>query len=199
MDAIVKKMWALAYKYGYGTTDLSITEPSVGTGNFLKYAPPEANIVGYDINPYSVLISQILFPHATIIQQSFEKLFISRNQSIRNKILPLAKYSLVIGNPPYGKAESKFMAMGEKNYTKVANWVEYFITRGLDLLNSGGLLIYVVGAEQYNGGKLFLDGPITAAKKEINKKAMLVDAYRLPANLFERTGVSTEILVFKKY
>ena len=29
-------------------------------------------------------------------------------------------------------------------------------------------------------------------------KANLVDAYRLPTNIFDRTGVSSEILVFKK-
>lgn len=113
--------------------------------------------------------------------------------------MDLPKYSLVIGNPPYGKLQSKYIGMGEDKYTKATNWVEYFITRGLDLLHSGGLLIYIIGAEQKNGGSMFLDSDITPAKKDIFDKAMLIDAYRLPTNLFERTGVSSEIVVFKKH
>lgn len=197
-DAIVKKMWGLAYKYGYGTSDKSVLEPSVGTGNFLRYAPEDARIVGYDINETSVKICQICFPHANIFLKPFEETFIFQNKSIKDDLQDLEKYSLVIGNPPYGTAKSMLLGMGEAKYTKVTNWVEYFITRGLDLLLPSGLLIYVVGAEQYNGGKLFLDTPMSKAKEDIAEKAVLLDAYRLPRKIFERTGVSTEILVFKK-
>jgi len=197
-DLIVKKMWALAYKYGYGTTNLSVLEPSVGTGQFLKFAPKDALIKGYDINPYSAKIASIVFPHANISVKSFEQLFINRNQTVGKRISNLEKYSLVIGNPPYGKAESKYLSMGEKSYTNASSWVEYFITRGIDLLIPGGLLIYIVGAEQFNGGKLFLDGSSSKVKEVISRKAALIDAYRLPANLFERTKISSEILVFKK-
>ena len=199
-DEIVKKMWGLAYKYGFGSKkDQSVLEPSVGIGAFLKYAPLDGIVDGIDINKYSVKISTILFPKADIKQRSFEQYFISRNSSIKNKIMDLPKYSLVIGNPPYGKLQSKYIGMGEDKYTKATNWVEYFITRGLDLLHSGGLLIYIIGAEQKNGGSMFLDSDITPAKKDIFDKAMLIDAYRLPTNLFERTGVSSEIVVFKKH
>jgi hypothetical protein len=78
------------------------------------------------------------------------------------------------------------------------NWIEYFIVRGLDLLVKDGLLIYIVGAEQRNGGTLFLDSKMSKVKEMIFSKAKLIDAYRLPVNIFERTGVSSEILVFKK-
>jgi len=198
-DEIVKKMWGLAYKYGYGSSIGSdVVETSAGTGNFFMYAPTDARKVAYEINPYSIEILKILYPDVETNKMPFEKLFIKRNKSIGGKMNDLPKFSLCIGNPPYGKISSYYFKMGEDKYTKATSFVEYFISRGLDLLVPGGLLIYVVGAEQYNGGKLFLDSGITPAKELIHEKAELLDAYRLPANLFERTGVSTEILVFKK-
>lgn len=198
-DAVVKKMWALAYKYGFGTfSNPHIMEPSVGTGNFFKYAPTDAELFGNEINDYSKRVCEILYPKAMITLQPFEKNFISKNNSIKNKLNDIHKYHLVIGNPPYGRAVSKYLAMGESDYTKATSFTEYFITRGLDLLHPGGLLIFVVGAEQYNGGTLFLDSGISVVKKNIFDKAQLVDAYRLPTKIFERTGVASEILVFKK-
>ena len=198
-DAVVKKMWALAYKYGFGTfTNPHILEPSVGTGNFFKYAPTDAELFGNEINNYSKRVCEILYPKAMITLQPFEKNFISKNNSIKGKLNDVHKYHLVIGNPPYGRAVSKYLAMGESDYTKATSFTEYFITRGLDLLHPGGLLIFVVGAEQYNGGTLFLDSGISVVKKNIFDKAQLVDAYRLPTKIFERTGVASEILVFKK-
>lgn len=198
-DAVVKKMWALAYKYGFGTfSNPHIMEPSVGTGNFFKYAPTDSELFGNEINNYSKRVCEILYPKAMITLQPFEKNFISKNNSIKNKLNDIHKYHLVIGNPPYGRAVSKYLAMGESDYTKATSFTEYFITRGLDLLHPGGLLIFVVGAEQYNGGTLFLDSGISVVKKNIFDKAQLVDAYRLPTKIFERTGVASEILVFKK-
>jgi type I restriction-modification system DNA methylase subunit len=199
-DEVVKRMWGLAYKYGYGNIgDNSVFEPSVGTGNFIKYAPKDVYVSGNEINKYSQYICSACFPFANITLQPFEKNFISKNNdSIKGKIDNLQKYSLVIGNPPYGELNSIYVGMGENKYTHASNFTEYFITRGLDLLVKDGLLIYVVGAEQKNGGTLFLDSANNKCKQIINDKAYLLDAYRLPTNIFERTKVSSEIVVFKK-
>ena len=59
------------------------------------------------------------------------------------------------------------MGMGEKSFSKAKNYIEYFILRGLDLLNSEGLLIYIIGAETGGGGKPFLDQPMTKTKEMI--------------------------------
>jgi len=75
-DEIVKKMWGLAYKYGYGASiGTSVLEPSVGTGNFFKYAPSEARKVAYEINSYSLRITQILYPDVEVKKAPFEKIF----------------------------------------------------------------------------------------------------------------------------
>jgi len=198
-DEVVKKMWGLAYKYGYGAIgDNSVFEPSVGIGAFLKYAPENVDVAANEINRYSAMICHILYPNARTTLMPFEKNFIKQNLSIKGKVENLKKYSLVIGNPPYGSLSGIYIPMGEDKYTNAANWVEYFILRGLDILQQDGLLIYIVGAEQYNGGTMFLDSPLTKAKKAIFEKADLIDAYRLPNKIFERTGVSSEIVIFKK-
>jgi len=198
-DEIVKKMWALAYKYGYGSFgDGSVFEPSVGIGAFLKYAPKEVKVVANEINKYSAKICSILYPHADVQLMSFEKNFIKNNLTIKSNIDNLDKYNLVIGNPPYGPAQSKYMKFGEDKYIKAGNFTEYFISRGLDLLYKDGLLVYIVGAEQHSGGTLFLDSATSKVKEGIFQKGELLDAYRLPINVFERTGVSSEILIFKR-
>lgn len=199
-DDIVKKMWGLAYKYGYGTLgDNSVFETSAGIGNFVKYAPKDVKVVCNEINKYSVKILEILYPDATIYLKYFEQNFITKdNKSMKSKIDGLDKYSLIIGNPPYGELTGKYIGMGEDAYTKAGNFCEYFITRSLDLLVQDGLLIYIVGAEQLNGGTLFLDSKMSKVKEIIFDKAHLIDAYRLPVKVFERTGVSSEILIFRK-
>jgi type I restriction-modification system DNA methylase subunit len=131
-----------------------------------------------------------------IIVQPFETAFIKRNSSVRGSVTP--KYDLVIGNPPYGKFEGRYAGMGEKDFTKASNYIEYFITRSLDLLNDDGLLVFIVGAEVANGGKLFLDSQPNLVKSRIALQADLIDAYRLPNGVFDRTDVVSDIIVLRK-
>jgi hypothetical protein len=91
-----------------------------------------------------------------------------------------------------------YAGMGEKSYTKANNYIEYFISRGLDLLERDGLLIYIIGTEVSAGGKPFLQQPMTPVKNSIMEKGELVDAYRLPNGVFETTDVLTDIVVFRK-
>jgi len=193
---ICKKMWGLAYKHGYKGG--SILEPSCGIGEFFKYAPLDAYITAYEPEKYSYLIAKILFPNVKIINSVFEKIFIKDKESIKNKIQGMTKYDLIIGNPPYGKIAGYFMGMGEIDYTNSGNFVDYFITRGLDLLNKGGLLIYIIGTEVAEGGTPFLQKGLTKVKEIINSKAELIDAYRLPNGVFDTTDVLSDIVVFKK-
>jgi uncharacterized protein YkvS len=197
-EPIVKKMWGLAYKYGFNN-DQNVLEPAAGVGRFITFAPDKSKVTALDINPYLVKICKILFPESSIKEMHFERLFLNNNKSIKDKTTNMQQYGLVIGNPPYGKIDGgKWMSMGEDKYTRATNYAEYFISRGLDLLMSGGLLIYIIGAELRNGGKLFLNSGITPAKEKIMEKADLIDAYRLPSDIFERTGVTTEIVILRK-
>jgi hypothetical protein len=195
-SAVVEKMWGLAYKYGYKGG--KVLEPACGTGEFIKYAPHQKKVTGYEINKYSARICKILYPDANIFLKPFEELFIKNRDTIKGKTLTLDKYSLVIGNPPYGNFEGLYAGMGEKAYTRAQNYIDYFIFRGLDLLESGGLLVFIVGAEPSTGGRLFLEQQMNSCKKEIAEKADLLDGYRLPNGIFERTDVTSDIIVLQK-
>jgi len=189
-DAIVQKMWGLAYKYGYALGD--VLEPACGIGNFIKYAPPTTNIVGYEINPYSNRIAEILYPHATIYQQPFETLFFAGNVHLKGDYSG-DKFDLVIGNPPYGEFSGKWAGMGEKKWTGATEYDQYFITRGLDLLNENGLLIFIVPSSFLSNGSKY-----NKLKDKIAAKADLIDAYRMPQRVFKTTDIGTDIVVFKR-
>ena len=205
-DTVIEKMWGLAHKHGYDGG--SILEPSIGVGSFFnrQFVPEHVYKVAYETNKYSAKIVSILYPEVFLndnpwtgeTQESmyFEEVFIKNNYTVRDKVGN--PYSLVIGNPPYGSAQGKFLAMGEKSYTNAKNYIDYFISRGLDLLKPSGLLIYIVGAEVAAGGKPWLDQGNSKAKEAIDRKADLIDAYRLPNGVFERTDVVSDIIVMRK-
>lgn len=90
------------------------------------------------------------------------------------------------------------MAMGEQQYTKAQAYDEYFIIRGLDVLKPGGLLLYIIGSEVANGGIPLLQRKKTKATLEIVQRGELIDAYRLPNGVFDRTDVLPDIVVFQK-
>jgi len=193
---IAKKMWGLAYKHGFEGG--FVLEPSCGIGEFIKYAPEQEMVQGYEINETSAKICKILYPKSNIKVEPFEKMFIKNNYTIKGQINGMNKYSLVIGNPPYGSMGGLYAGMGEKDYAKANNYIDYFILRGLDLLQSGGLLVFIIGVEVAAGGTPYLEQGVTENKKLVSKIADLVDAYRLPNGVFERTDVLTDIVVFKK-
>lgn len=193
---IAEKMWALAYKHGFNGGD--VLEPAAGIGEFVKYAPDQKRITAYEINKYSAQILKILYPQAAVHHKYFEELFIVNRNTIKAKLQNLKKYELVIGNPPYGDFQGTFAGMGEKQYTRAANYIDYFIFRGLDLLKPGGLLVFIVGAEVASGGTPFLAQQMNKCKEEIMEKADLIDAYRLPNGVFDRTDVLTDIIVLKR-
>lgn len=203
-DLIVQKMWALAIKHGF--VGGNAIEPSCGAGVFMRLAPHTKHLkheivfTGYEISKYSHAIASILFPKATIHNQFFEQRFIEKNKSVGAKYK--GNQHLVIGNPPYGDvkggAGGKYFAMGEDTYSGAYNYDEYFILRGLDCLESGGLLVFIVGAEVANGGKTFLQRNDTPCKDKIAAKSDILEAYRLPNGVFDRTDVLSDIIVLRK-
>ena len=70
-DYICELMWNLAYRYGYEPTG-TVLEPSLGTGNFLKWASDLSKCYGFEINPVSKRICEILYPESRIYEGYFD-------------------------------------------------------------------------------------------------------------------------------
>ena len=196
-DQVVKVMWKLCVKYGYAGG--SVLESSAGSGRFLRYAPPQADITAYEINPTTATILRVLYPQATVHNQPFERMFIGKNNNtLGGKVDHLRNFELAIGNPPYGKFESAEAAMGEKQYTRATNNIEYFIYRTLDVLRPGGLCCQLVGGEPATGALRFLQSGLSATKKKIMDMAELVEAHVLPEGVFDRSSSIGEIILLRK-
>ena len=187
---LVRYLWALAHKFGYRGGP--VLEPSCGIGSMFSYAPSGAELVGYETNPTSARIAQILYPGARIINRPFESIFFAGLVHLGDSFTSQS-YDLVIGNPPYGEFRGRYAGLGEKRHTGATRYEEYFILRGLDLLAPGGLLIYIIPSS-------FLAKPASKFKKNklSPRISQILDAYRLPVGTFTHTRIGTDILVLKK-
>lgn len=201
-DSLCRMMWGLAYKHSGSMQIKDVLEPSMGAGAFVGQAPLNVNVDGYDINKYCYMINKILYTEErfNFYHDSFEKLFIENNRSVMGDVTPM--YDLVIGNPPYGTYQGEYAVLGnaksEKKHTKADNFIDYFISRGLDLLRPNGLLIYVIGSLPVFGSLPFLETKMKSSKRKIMSKCDLVDAYRLGTSMFEFTKVDADIIVLRK-
>jgi type I restriction-modification system DNA methylase subunit len=193
-DFVCELMWKLAYRYGFKAGG-SVLEPSVGTGNLLKWAPNNSKCYGFEINPISKRITEILYPDAKIYEGYFETAFLQEPRytaRLKDKLTWLEGYpfSLVIGNPPYGKYKNKYSSYFTK--PKMHQIELFFMHYGLQLLKPGGIMVYVTGSNFLRNGISY-----QSEKLEIEKLADVVDAYRLPP-VFKFSKVPTDIIVFKR-
>ena len=200
--SLCRIMWGLAYKHSGNIDIKDVLEPSMGAGTFISQAPLNVNVDGYDINKYCYMINKILYTDKrfNFYHDSFERLFIQDNRSVMGDVTPM--YDLVIGNPPYGTYKGELAVLGrsksEKKHTKADNFIDYFVSRGLDLLRPNGLLVYVIGSLPVFGSLPFLETKMTPSKSRIMSKCDLVDAYRLGSSMFEFTKVDADIIILRK-
>ena len=193
-DYIVDLMWELAFRYGFDESG-SVLEPGVATGRMFRPAPLQSKCIGFEINPVSARIARIIYPQATIHQGYFETAFLQPprfTMRLKNQLTWLEQYpfSLVIGNPPYGKYKNKYSSYFP--VPRMPQIEQFFMYYGLQLLNPGGLLVFISSSNFLRNGLTY-----NRAKDEIGKYARLLDAYRLPA-VFKFSEVPTDILVFKR-
>lgn len=193
-DFVCELMWKLAYRYGFKAGG-TVLEPSVGTGNLLKWAPNNSKCYGFEINPISKRITEILYPDAKIYEGYFETAFLQEPRytaRLKDKLTWLEGYpfSLVIGNPPYGKYKNKYSSYFTK--PKMHQIELFFMHYGLQLLKPGGIMVFITGSNFLRNGISY-----QSEKLEIEKLADMVDAYRLPP-VFKFSKVPTDIIVFKR-
>jgi len=194
-DYIVELMWELAYKYGFDKTG-TVLEPSIATGRLIAPAPDKNMVVGFEINPISARICEITYPEAQINNGYFETAFLAPSRYTSkikdDKLTWLSGYpfSLIIGNPPYGKHKNKYSSYFTS--PKMQQIELFFMYYGLKLLRSGGLLVYLTSSNFLRNGISY-----NSEKDSIGQLADLVDAYRLPP-VFRFSEVPTDIIVLKK-
>lgn len=193
-DWVCDWMWHMARHYGYdGGT---VLEPSCATGELIRPAPDKSQCYGFEINPTSRRIAQILYPEAHIHDGYFETSMLEPPRfttRLKNRVTWLEGYpfSLVIGNPPYGKYTNAYSTYFQR--PKMKQIELFFYYHGLRMLRPGGLLIYIAGSNVLRNGYTYND----------EKRAMrdlgceLLDAYRLPP-VFDYSEVPTDILVLRK-
>ena len=193
-EKICELMWLLAYRYGFKPQG-TVLEPSVGTGKLLQHAPNKQKCYGFEINPTSRRITQILYPEAKIYEGYFETAFLAPprfTSPLKNQMTWIDGYpfSLVIGNPPYGKYKNKYSSYFTK--PKMHQIELFFMYQGLQLLKPGGLLVYLTGSNFLRNGISY-----QSEKLEMEKLADILDAYRLPP-VFKFSKVPTDIIVLKR-
>ena len=163
--------------------EISVLEPSVGTGNFL-YAVKElgikSNITAFEINETTAKIAKILHPEAHIHLRSFETEFIDEKG---NKKEFAEKYDLVIGNPPYGDHRGLYKGLGEE--PKISKYEDYFVKRSLDSLKPNGVVAMVLPSGWLN-------------RQAQLKNADILEGFRLPNGAFAGTQVGTDIIILQK-
>lgn len=189
-------MYKLAKKYGFKGG--SILEPSAATGNMIKpfYDRGDYNhIDAFEIDKLTAKICKILYPEVEVMNQYFETAFLEYPRFTSKARKPWLKnypYDLVIGNPPYGVHKNLYSGYftGKDHFQQIEM---FFIYKALQLLKTGGLLIYITSINFMSTGlKTY-----AAAKKQIGEIAEFVDAYRLPS-VFDNTPICTDIIVLRK-
>lgn len=163
--------------------EISVLEPSVGTGNFLyatKDLALKSIITAFEINETTAKIAKILHPEADINLRSFETEFIDEKGIKKEEYL---LYDLVIGNPPYGEHRGLYKGLGEES--KISKYEDYFVKRSLDSLRADGILAMVLPSGWLN------------RQKDL-QNANIVEGFRLPNGAFAGTQIGTDIIILKK-
>jgi len=199
---IASRMMQLAYNHGF--VGGNVCEPAVGIGRFLQYLDPSNCYVdayeyaGTDLatgknKDTSFQICKATYPWVNVINAQFESVFYSGNSRVGHA----AEYDLVIGNPPYGEFLGEYSGKRREKKDSVKfygkTYDQYFIWAGIQLLNPGGLLVFIVPSTFLSNNKTY-----TKFKNDLYRQADLINAFRMPLSLFEFTGIGTDIVVFKK-
>ena len=182
-DKIVDAVRNLIKDHFKTQNEISVLEPSVGTGNFI-YAANElsvnSKITGFEINETTAKIAKLLHPEADINLRSFETEFIDEKG---NKKVFYQQYDLIIGNPPYGEHRGLYKGLGEE--PKISKYEDYFVKRSLDSLKPNGVLAMIL--------------PSSWLKRQNNlKNANILEGFRLPNGAFAGTQIGTDIIVLRK-
>lgn len=194
-ELVTKKMWQIIYENGF--IQGNILEPALGSGRLLKHAPKNCNLTAFEISKENYdSSSKILKPYFNefeLYNQGFETAFLQQpryNSMLKKEATWLKQYpfDLVISNPPYGA----FTGLYSSHFKYKGSFEHWFMEYSMELVKSGGLGCFLVPSSFMRNGISY-----NQIKERMFKKCILVDAYRLPANIFKKTQIGTDIILLK--
>lgn len=175
--ALVEVMWDAVTRLGF--TGGRVLEPGCGSGNFLAFAPPNAELTGVELDPSTAAIAAALHPHADI-----------RAESFADTRLRTGSVDLTIGNVPFGDVRLHDR-LDNRGKHSIHN---HFILKSLRGTRPGGLVAVITSAYT-------MDAANPAARREIQQMADLVGAVRLPSRAHARaagTDALTDVLILRR-
>ncbi|MBY0380091.1 MAG: SAM-dependent methyltransferase [Burkholderiales bacterium] len=159
-----------------------ILEPSCGIGAFIEHMPEDikqnSKITAIEMD---IVTSEIL----SGIYQGIGVI----NKPLQEVDFAETKFDLIIGNPPYSSEVVNDIAMPDISTNYSIH--HYFLAKCIRLLKDDGLLAFVMPS-------FCMDIPSKHVRDIVDKEAVLIDAIRLPDNLFSNAKVTVDILFFRK-
>lgn len=179
---VVEAIWKIAARLGFKHG--RVLEPSMGTGRFFGKMPEGmikgSQLYGAELDSISGRIAKQLYQEAHIVVDGFEKFH-----------APDSYFDLAISNVPFGDYKISDPEYNKHNY-KIHN---YFLAKAMDKVRSGGLVMMITST-----GTLESGGDARTLRENLDGKADLIGAVRLPDTVFKAAGtqVTTDILIFQK-
>jgi Zeta toxin len=186
---VTQLIWSLVKKHIKLDDNTKILETSAGTGNFLDFAPKSRNVDYFELNPFSALITKMLYG-ANWKQTATGKGVVepilndptkySTNQGLIINDLGYkntdGKYDLVIGNPPYSPSLLK-------EFTKNA----------VKDLADGGILAWVAPFDAPGGSKYdqtnidrYVEAIYPPSEYNVGYEYKVLENVQMPVEIFEK-------------
>ncbi|MGH3680968.1 MAG: helicase-related protein, partial [Natronosporangium sp.] len=175
--ALVQQVWRAVTELGFDGGQ--VLEPGCGTGNFIGFAPPQAQIVGVELDPVTAEIAGWLYPQATVRVESFAKTRMVHGA-----------FDATVGNVPFGKYVEHDPVYNPERFT-IHN---AFLFKAVQMTRPGGLV--AVFTSRYT-----MDATDTPVRDRLYAFADLVGAVRLPSGAHRKaagTDVVTDLLILRR-
>lgn len=175
---VIQAVWAAVEALGFESG--RVLEPGCGSGNFIGFAPPGAQMVGVELDPTTAEIARHLYgARAEVRTGRFEEY-----------PAPERSYDAAVGNVPFAKI-TPHDPRHNRHRLALHN---YCITKSLHLVAPGGTVAVLTS-------RYTLDARNPTARRAMHELADLVGAVRLPAGTFSAssgTDVVTDLLVLRR-
>ncbi|WP_192496686.1 helicase-related protein [Pseudoclavibacter sp. CFCC 13796] len=170
-EALITACWGLVT--ASGLTGGRALEPGCGSGLFIAADPHSFSWTGVEEDPTAARMARALNPDAVIAESRYEVL----------QHAP-SRYDLVIGNVPF--ANTRVLDWQTREFSPSVHM--YFLTRALEELRRGGLLVCVTS-------RFVIDSPSNA--QLLADAGEFIGAVRLPSGTFPGTDVVADVIVMR--